>query len=87
MTKDDQTKEEHEPNTEVYEIAIYFSRIWGIMETLEAMPNLGFEKIRAEVMKLAKEFVESEEDDFENFFIERILEIKKHCFSRNIESD
>lgn len=32
-------------NDKLYEAAICFARMWGIHETLEPLPNLGFDRI------------------------------------------
>lgn len=55
----------------VYETAICFARMWGVLETLEPLPNLGFEKVRDIAMVLAEEFVFGREEDMVKFFVER----------------
>lgn len=55
----------------MYETAICFARMWGVLETLEPLPNLGFEKVRDIAMVLAEEFVFGREEDMVKFFVER----------------
>lgn len=55
----------------VYETAICFARMWGVLETLEPLPNLGFEKVRDIAMVLAEEFVFGRDEDMVKFFVER----------------
>lgn len=61
----------------VYEAAICFARMWGVMETLEPLPNLGFEGVREIVVMLAEEFVSGKGEDLVVFFTERAGDLKR----------
>lgn len=65
------------PDAKVYEAAICFARMWGVMETLEPFPNLGFEKVRDIVIALAEEFMKEKGEDLVDFFMERTEELKR----------
>ena len=65
------------PDVRVYEAAICFARMWGIMETLEPLPNLGFEEVRNIAVELAEEFVAGKGEDLAGFFEERMGELKR----------
>lgn len=69
------------PDSKVYEAAICFARIWGVMETLEPLPNIGFEKVRDIAIALAKEYVSENGTDLENFFAERVDALKRKYIS------
>lgn len=56
----------------VYELAIYFSRMWGIVETMKPLPNIGFEKIRDKVTEWAEECIADNEQDYVDFFMKKI---------------
>lgn len=62
------------PDKEVYEIAICLSRMWGVAETLEPLPNVSFETVRDVVIVWAEEFLTGEEKDLVRFFIRKIKE-------------
>ena len=64
------------PDVKVYEAAICFARMWGVMETLEPLPNLGFEKVRDIVIALAEEFAKEKGEDLVEFFMGRAEELK-----------
>lgn len=55
----------------VYETAICFARMWGVLETLEPLPNLGFEEVRNISLALAEEFIAGKGDDMVSFFVEK----------------
>lgn len=59
-------------DAKVYEAAICFARMWGVMETLEPFPNLGFEGVRNIAITLAEEYVSGDGKDIEGLFIERL---------------
>lgn len=46
-------KKEQTPASQVYEAAVIFARMWGVMETLEPLPNLGNEKVKDIAVKTA----------------------------------
>ena len=69
------------PDIEVYEAAICFARIWGVMETLEPLPNIGFEKVRDISIALAREYVSENGEELEKFFAERVDELKRKYIS------
>lgn len=62
---------------EVYETAICFARMWGVMETLEPIPNISFEKLRDILMSWAAEFSADRQKDHVKFFIQKAGDIKK----------
>ncbi|MDE6748702.1 MAG: hypothetical protein K2K21_06530 [Lachnospiraceae bacterium] len=68
-------------DSKVYEAAICFARIWGVMETLEPLPNIGFEKVRDISITLAKEFVLENDKDLEQFFAEKAEALKRKYIS------
>lgn len=70
-------KKRQQSDVDVYEAAICFARMWGVMEALEPLPNLGFERVRNIVMTLAEEFCTGEEGDFIQFFAERAEVFKR----------
>lgn len=55
----------------VWEIAIFFSRMWGVLETLEPLPNIGFEEVKDQAIAWAEEFLAAEEEDFVKFFLKK----------------
>lgn len=65
------------PDERVYEAAICFARMWGVMETLEPLPNLGFEEVRDIAVTLAEEFSSKKDEDLVEFFIERAGDLKR----------
>lgn len=65
------------PNAKVYETAICFARMWGVMEALEPLPNLGFKRVRDIAVALAEEFIIGKEEDVVKFFTERTEKFKK----------
>lgn len=69
--KETSERKGRQPDGNVYELAICFARMWGVMEALEPLPNLGFERVRDVVVTLAEEFCAGEEEDFIRFFTER----------------
>ena len=68
-------------DSKVYEAAICFARIWGVMETLEPLPNIGFEKVRDISIALAREYVSENGEELEKFFAERVDELKRKYIS------
>lgn len=66
------------PSSRVYETAIIFARMWGIMETLEPLPNLKNEKVRDMVIDMAEEFVGGGHTDHAAFFAAKAGELKEH---------
>lgn len=69
--------QEDVPDVKVYEAAICFARIWGVMETLEPLQNIGFEKVRDISIALAKEYVSENGKDLEKFFEKRADAFKR----------
>lgn len=65
------------PDVKVYEAAICFARMWGVMETLEPLPNLGFKRVRDIAVALAEEFIIGKEEDVVKFFTERTEKFKR----------
>lgn len=61
----------------LYKNAICFSRMWGVMETLEPLPRLSFDEVQDIVIELAKEFSASGQNDLVKFFVEKSDVIKK----------
>lgn len=57
-----------------YEAAICFARMWGVMETLEEFPNIGFQRVRDMVMALAEEFAAEKKSDPAVFFLQKMKE-------------
>ena len=55
----------------LYKNAICFSRMWGVMETLESLPSLSFDEVQDIVIELAKEFSVSGQNDLVKFFAEK----------------
>lgn len=78
---------EQAPVSQVYEAAIVFARMWGVLETLEPLPNLGNEKVRELAVRMAEEFVGSGHTDHAAFFAakaEGFRQTYRHCAdSRN----
>jgi len=70
------SNKEQTPGSRVYEAAIIFARMWGVMETLEPLPNLGNEKVRDLAVGMAEEFVGSGLTDHAGFFAARVGEMK-----------
>lgn len=64
-------------DTKKHEIAICFARMWGVLETLDELPNVGFKRMRNMVIVLAEEFIAGEEEDPVDFFVQGLKEIKK----------
>lgn len=64
------------PSSQIYEAAIIFARMWGVMETLEPLPNLGNDKVRDMAVGMAEEFVEGGQTDHSAFFAARAGELK-----------
>lgn len=56
----------------VYELAICFSRIWGVVETLEPLPHADFKEVRDKMMEWAEECVTAQEQDFVEFFVKKL---------------
>lgn len=57
----------------VYKLAICFSRMWGVAETLEAFPNENFKEIQDRMTAWAGECIaQGREEDFVKFFEEKI---------------
>ena len=67
MTQRDSSR----PSEKIYELAICFSRMWGVAETLEPIPNLKFPQIRDMVIGWAREYVEEKEEDMVVFFVRK----------------
>lgn len=78
---------EQAPASQVYEAAVIFARMWGVMETLEPLPNLGNEKVRELAVGMAEEFVSGGHTDHAAFFAakaEGLRQTYRHCAaSRN----
>lgn len=85
MSKEHDNRTTNRPTAEVYEIAIRFARIWGVVETLETFSNPGFDKIRDIVVAFAEEYISSGEEDFEGFFCGKLDEIRKMYKSSDFE--
>lgn len=68
MSKWNEKSELLNKEREIYEVAIRFSRMWGVMETLEPIPNHSVEEVRDIVMTWAEEYVVSGQDDWVKFF-------------------
>lgn len=67
--------EEH--REKVYELAICFSRMWGVAETLEAFPNENFKEIQDRMTAWAEECIaQGREEDFVKFFEEKVRIIR-----------
>ena len=77
MLKEHDNNKTCRPTAEVYEIAIRFARMWGVVETLETFSNPGFDKIRDMVVEFAEEYVAGGKEDFEDFFCEKLDEMRK----------
>ena len=75
------------PSAEVYEIAIRFARMWGVVETLEPLSNPGFDKIRDAVVGFAEEFIAGGQKDFEEFFYRKIDTIRREYRLSNHEQE
>ncbi len=67
------------PGSRVYEAAIIFARMLGVMETLEPLPNLGNEKVRDLAVGMAEEFVGGGLTDHAAFFASKAGEIRAFC--------
>ena len=67
------------PDRRVYEAAIIFARMWGVMETLEPLPNLGNETVRDLAVGMAEEFVGGGLTDHAAFFAAKAGEIRASC--------
>ncbi len=78
--KETSEKKEQQSDGNVYELAIYFARMWGVMEALEPFPNLGFERVRDIVVTLAEKFCAGKEEDFVRFFTEHAAEYKERAY-------
>lgn len=63
-------------NDKLYEAAICFARMWGIHETLEPLPNLGFDRIRELVLGWAREYMEGGEEDMTGFFLKKQIQYR-----------
>jgi len=78
---------EQTPDSRVYEAAIIFARMWGVMETLEPLPNLGNEAVRDLAVGMAEEFVSGGLTDHAAFFAAKAEGLRQtygHCAaSRN----
>lgn len=61
----------------IYETAICFARMWGVMETLEEIPNMGFKEVRDYVVEMAQQYNEEGGRDMVQFFEKRTKEIRK----------
>lgn len=61
----------------VYETAICFARMWGVMETLESIPNLGFDTIKNLSLEMAQGYIVTGQTDLTNYFIKKSTQIKK----------
>ncbi len=61
-------------DVKVYELAIFFARMWGVAETLESVPNIEFKMMRDKVMEWAKECIACQEKDFVKFFQKKMKE-------------
>ena len=61
----------------VYETAICFARMWGVMETLESIPNLGFDTIKNLSLEMAQDYIATGQTDLTDYFVEKATQIKK----------
>ncbi len=61
-------------DVEVYELAICFARMWGVAETLNSLPNLGFPEIKERMIRWAEECIAGGEEDFVIFFGRKLAE-------------
>lgn len=59
------------------ETAIYFARMWGVMETLEPVPVIDQREMPAMMLAWAREFILSEKTDEVSFFLQKTEEWKK----------
>lgn len=65
---------------EITKIAVWFGRMWGIMETLEEREELwsqDFHVISEILIEWAEEFVHKDEKDLTDFFQRKIKELIK----------
>ena len=69
-----QKKDNRKLDERMYELAIYFARMWGVAETLEPLPHMDFKKVRDTVIEWAVECVDDQEEDFVKFFQNKIKE-------------
>ena len=61
----------------VYETAICFARMWGVMETLESIPNLGFDTIKNLSLEMAQDYIATDQTDLTDYFVKKSAQIKK----------
>lgn len=61
--------------TKEMETAIYFARMWGVMETLEPVPRIDQKQVQELVLRWAKEFTVGQMTDEVRFFVEKIEEL------------
>lgn len=62
--------------TKEMEAAIYFARMWGVMETLEPVPQLDQKQVQEMVLGWAKEFTAGQMTDEVDFFVKKTAEWK-----------
>ncbi len=70
-------KDSGKGNTEVYELAICFARMWGVAETLDPLPTLGFPEVKDRMIQWAKECIEGGEEDILMFFRRKLAQAEK----------
>lgn len=70
------SRKKQTPENQIYEAAIIFARMWGVMETLEPLPNLGNEMVRDIAIDMAEEFVNGGHTDHSGFFTKKAGELK-----------
>lgn len=58
------------------EIVSYFSRMWGVMETLEGLPSKSCEDLAGILITWAEEFIQKEEKDPLEFFMKKVQTIR-----------
>ena len=61
----------------VYETAICFARMWGVTETLESIPNLGFDTIKNLSLEMAQDYIATGQTDLTDYFVKKSEQIKK----------
>lgn len=65
-----------QPDIKLYETAICVARMWGVLETLEPIRNIGFEGVKELALMLAGEFLAGQESDLAIFFAKRVERLK-----------
>lgn len=67
---------EHVAEYTLCEVTAWFARMWGIMETLDNLPQKDFKENVGILISWAEEFVEKEEKDMVLFFQQKVAAIK-----------